>query len=163
MRSAAVSIDRIEDVYRTRYRALCRMAASVCGDVGRSHDVVQEGFVRALRARESFRGEGSVEGWVWRIVMRAALDTRGGAVDQPLPEDVEFVLPFPERDDELTAALAALSPRRRMVVFLRYYGGLELRQIAEVLGVREGTVSATLAQAHDALRNALGSQPEARL
>jgi RNA polymerase sigma-70 factor (ECF subfamily) len=49
-------------------------------------------------------------------------------------------------------AVAALPERQRLVVFLRYYGDLDYRGIADVLGLREGTVAATLHQAQRALR-----------
>jgi RNA polymerase sigma-70 factor, ECF subfamily len=46
-------------------------------------------------------------------------------------------------------------PRRRLVVFLRYFADLSYAEIAEVLGVSEGTVAASLAQARAALRERL--------
>ena len=48
-----------------------------------------------------------------------------------------------------------LPPRRRLVVFLRFFGDLSYAQIAEVCGISEGTVAATLAQARDELSAAL--------
>jgi len=157
-----VSVAALERVYRTRYAALCRMATAVTGDLERGHEAVQEGFARALQGRASFRGDATAATWVWRIVLRAALDTRREPFDAPLTEDVEVTLPFAERDPALARAVADLAPRRRLIVFLRYYADLDLRQIAAVVGVAEGTVSATLAQAHAALRAALAEPEEAR-
>jgi len=48
--------------------------------------------------------------------------------------------------------VAALPERQRLMVFLRYFAGLDYRSIAGALEVEVGTVSATLAAAHDALR-----------
>jgi RNA polymerase sigma factor (sigma-70 family) len=48
--------------------------------------------------------------------------------------------------------LAGLPERQRLVVFLRYFADLSYQEIATVVGVRVGTVSATLHAAHDALR-----------
>ena len=64
-------------------------------------------------------------------------------------------LPEPERDPELAAAIRSLAPRRRLVVFLHYYADLSYASIAELSGMREGTVAATLAQARAALRTSL--------
>ena len=149
----------LERLYRQRYRALCRIALAVTGDVERAHDAVQEGFARAYAARSQFRGDGSVEAWVTRIVLRAAGGTQR-AFDA-LPEDLPTSLPFLERNHELADALAALPPRRRLIVVLRYYGDLSLRDIAATLGIAEGTVSASLTQARDELREALRA-PEGR-
>jgi RNA polymerase sigma factor (sigma-70 family) len=57
--------------------------------------------------------------------------------------------------DEMTDALATLSPRRRTVVVLRYYAGLREREIAEVLGIRPGAVKSLLHRALAQLREAI--------
>ena len=54
--------------------------------------------------------------------------------------------------DELGDALAALPAKRRAAVVLRYYAGLSEREIAEVLGVRPGTVKSMLHRALAQLR-----------
>jgi len=52
-------------------------------------------------------------------------------------------------------ALAGLTERQRLVLFLRYYGDLGNRQIAETLGIKPGTVAATIHQAQERLRDRL--------
>jgi RNA polymerase sigma-70 factor (ECF subfamily) len=153
------SIERIQDVYAQRYVAFCRLATSVTGSVESAHDAVQEGFARALAARDEFRGEGPLEAWLWRIVLRAALDARRRP--SPLPADgtVEDLwtpeLPHPERDPELDAALRSLPPRQRLIVFLRFFADLTHAEIAALCGLQLGTVSASLAQAKAALSQRL--------
>jgi RNA polymerase sigma-70 factor (ECF subfamily) len=147
----------IERLYRERAAAFTRMAAAIAGP-GACADAVQEGFARAYARRATYRGDGSLAGWVWRIVLRAALDARGAPATAEL-EDV-LALPFPERDPELATALRALAPRRRTVVFLRYFADLSLTEIAQILGIAEGTVSATLAQARAELHAALADDAE---
>jgi len=66
---------------------------------------------------------------------------------------------MPERDAELAAAIKSLPPRRRLIVFLRYFADFSYAEIAEACKVSEGTVAATLAQAHEALRTALTAEP----
>jgi RNA polymerase sigma-70 factor (ECF subfamily) len=152
----------LERLYRDRYAVYCRMAVAVTGDVGRAHEAVQEAFIRALRLRDGYRGTGTVEGWLWRIVLREAYGARGADPSAPLPEELGTTLPMPDRNPGLAEAVAALSPRRRLVVFLRYYADLSLPQIAEAVGISEGTVSATLAQAHARLRASLVPAKEER-
>ncbi len=57
--------------------------------------------------------------------------------------------------DELGDALANLPPKRRAVVVLRYYAGLRQREIAEVLGLRPGTVKSMLHRALAQLREVI--------
>jgi RNA polymerase sigma-70 factor (ECF subfamily) len=140
----------IEDLYRRRYTRFRNGVAPVAGSYEAAHDAVQEGFARALRASGQYTGRGSLEGWLWRIVLRTALEQRRPGEEIPLDAvDPEFV--EPERDFALTTAVQALAPQRRLVVFLRYFADLPYRTIAEALAIDEGTVAATLAQAKQAL------------
>jgi RNA polymerase sigma-70 factor (ECF subfamily) len=149
----------IERLYREQAGMFARMAAAIVGP-GASADAVQEGFARAYARRTSYRHEGSLTAWVWRIVLRAALDARGAPPTAVLEDVIDLRLPFPERDPELAAAVKALSPRRRLVVFLRYFADLPLAEIAQILGIAEGTVSATLAQARSELHASLAGVTE---
>ena len=68
---------------------------------------------------------------------------------------LEAALPEPDRDPVLAEALRSLPPKRRLIVFLRYFADLSYAQIAELCAVSEGTVGATLAQARAALEEQL--------
>jgi RNA polymerase sigma-70 factor (ECF subfamily) len=144
----------IERLYRERYTRFRNGIAPVVGSYEAAHDAVQEGFARALRASRQYSGRGSLEGWIWRIVLRTALEHRRPGKELPL-DDVDPVFVQPERDFALAAAVQALPPRRRLVVFLRYFADLPYQTIAEVLEVEAGTVAATLAQAKETLATVL--------
>jgi RNA polymerase sigma-70 factor (ECF subfamily) len=143
----------LEALYRSRFDVFARVAASVTGDSERARDVVQEAFATAMDKRRSFRSEGPLEAWVWRIVLNAArLDVRR-SVPAAVDSDQAAANGQPERDAELRVALARLPERQRTAVFLRYYADLDYAAIGEALGVRSGTVAATLNAAHAALRS----------
>jgi RNA polymerase sigma factor (sigma-70 family) len=61
----------------------------------------------------------------------------------------------PEQDANVRAWVAALPERQRLAIFLRYFADLDYRSIATALEVEVGTVSATLGQAHAALRRSV--------
>jgi RNA polymerase sigma-70 factor (ECF subfamily) len=140
----------IERLYRERYVRFRNGVAPVVGSYDAAHDAVQDGFARALRASAQYSGRGSLEGWVWRIVLRAALEQRRPGEEVPL-DAVEPVFVEPERDEALTEAVGALPPRRRLVIFLHYFADLSYEAIAEALEIEAGTVAATLAQARQVL------------
>ena len=137
-------------MYLERYAPFRRAVAAIVGGEERAHDAVQEGFAKALAKRRQFRG-GSLEAWIWRVVVRQALDLRERPVTA-LEEELDAGLFVSDRDPELADAIRRLPPRRRLIVFLRYYGDLSYEQIAELLGISAGTVGASLSQAHDELR-----------
>ncbi len=149
------SLDDLEALYRSRFDVFARVAASVTGDPERARDAVQEAFATAVRKRRSFRGEGPLEAWVWRIVLNAARSD----VRRSVPASTTTSRPptngRPEHDAELRAALALLPERQRTAVFLRYYADLDYAAIGEALGITTGTVAATLNAAHAALRTRL--------
>ena len=100
----------IEELYRQRYTRFRNGVAPVTGSYEAAHDAVQEGFARALHASARYSGRGSLEGWVWRIVLRTALEQRTG--EELALDDVDPAFVEPERDFALTAAVQALPPRR---------------------------------------------------
>ncbi len=149
------SLDELEALYRSRFDVFARVAASVTGDSERARDAVQEAFATAVRKRGSFRSEGPLEAWVWRIVLNAARsDVRRSVptVDYDAPAATNG---HPERDAELRVVLACLPERQRTAVFLRYYADLDYVAIGEALGISTGTVAATLNAARAALRSRL--------
>lgn len=147
----------LERLYRERFSGFCDALATVTGSHDSARDAVQEAFARALRQRRRLRRDESLAPWVWTIALRVALDSRPRRRD-PDHRPADAALPEPERDPELAAAIRSLPQRRRLIVFLRYFADFTYAEIAEACEVTEGTVAATLAQAHDALRSALSPE-----
>jgi RNA polymerase sigma factor (sigma-70 family) len=163
--SRANLLGDVEAIYRRRLPELRRVAAAVSGDRLAAPDIVQDAFVRAVRDLESFRGGGSLEGWLWRIVVNLA---RNHARDErPVAE-----LPGELADDRngrvdpgegrVATAVLSLPERQRLVLFLRYYADLDYGAIAQALEISPGTVGATLHAARSVLQKRLVSKEAAR-
>jgi RNA polymerase sigma-70 factor (ECF subfamily) len=151
---------KIEAVYRRRYGEFFRVAVAILRDEQLAEEAVHEAFVRALRHRRGFAQRGSLEAWLWRIVVNEA--RRHRVVETKMP-----VLPLAADQEDtvttnghgehtvLSVAVASLPERQRLALFLRYYADLDYRRIAKILRIEVGTVSATLHAAHASLRRAL--------
>lgn len=146
------TLDQIEALYRQRYGAFVRVARAITGDGELATEAVQEGFAGVLRSHRTFRGEGSLEGWVWKAVVNAARKAREPAL---LELGDWHGIEVPPALPELAPLISALPERQRITLFLRYYVDLDYRAIATALSIEIGTVSATLASAHRAIRQAL--------
>lgn len=155
MRRRGASLDELEALYRSRVEVFARVAASVTGDTERARDAVQDGFATAVRERRSFRGEGPLEAWVWRIVLNAARLQVRRRIQAVEYDQAPSANGQPEADAALRVALARLPERQRTAVFLRYYADLDYVAIGEALGISTGTVSSTLNSAHATLRSRL--------
>lgn len=147
----------LERIYRARLAELRRVAAAVSGSRQAAPDLVQEAFVRALREIGRFRGDGLIEGWLWRIVVNVALNYRrdGRAMTALGAEELAVAAAEPVERQPVADAVRALPERQRLVLFLRYYADLEYEAIAEALDISSGTVGATLTAARSSLSQAL--------
>jgi DNA-directed RNA polymerase specialized sigma24 family protein len=93
-------IGELELLYRERYRQFLRVATAIVGDEA-AHDVVQEAFTRAIRSSGSYRGEGTVEAWLWQVLVNAARAARPSqAPALSLDEDAAFAVGNGSPDDE---------------------------------------------------------------
>jgi RNA polymerase sigma factor (sigma-70 family) len=152
---AEATITAIESVYRRQYGRFLRVAQGMIGDRERAHDAVQEAFARAIRGRSSFRGEGSVEAWLWRTLANVCADERRSLARAAPPAAAPAANGQEDGLRELRAAVAALPERQRLIVFLRHFADLDYETIAAAAGVERGTVAATLHHAHTSLRRSL--------
>jgi RNA polymerase sigma-70 factor (ECF subfamily) len=156
-RAVGADLAEIEAVYRCRLAELQRVATAIAGSREAGRDVVQDAFARAVHRRAEFRREGSLEGWIWRIVVTCARDgLQRLAATQALPlEEVGDALHTLDASageyEEVRSLIARLPERQRLVLFLRYYADLDYGTIAEALAISGGTVGATLNQAREAL------------
>jgi RNA polymerase sigma factor (sigma-70 family) len=144
-------LEEIELIYRHRYPAFLRVAVAITGDERQGEDAVQDAFVGVVRSRRGLRRRSALEAFIWRAVVNAARDRRS------LPREKEPMdLPAPELepsgDERVRAAIAALPERQRLVLFLRYFADLDYRAISRVMGVRPGTVAASLTAARAAVK-----------
>ena len=152
----------IEAVYRRRYGKFLRVAVAILRDEKLAEEAVHDAFVRALRHRHGFDERGSIDAWLWRIVVNEARRRRSIERAAPLSSlplldgaGVPATANGHRESGAVEAIVAALPERQRLALFLRYYADLDYQSIASTLGVAPGTVGATLNAAHAALRNSL--------
>jgi RNA polymerase sigma factor (sigma-70 family) len=151
---------QLEAIYRARYAAFVRVAHAIVGQEQSARDAVHDGFVLAVRNRERLRDERALEPWVWRIVVNEARKRRARESRSTVLDEHEAASYAPaELDVDVRALIAGLPERQRLALFLRYYADLDYASIAVALGVKPGTVAATLNAAHAALRTELEAEP----
>ena len=152
---------RGEDAFRALYRAhtpaLYALALRLTGgDRGEAEDLVQESWVRAVVALPSFRARSPLRSWLCGLlvnVRRGRIRADWRTVDAP---DIEPAADAPDLDDalDLERAIGALPEGARDVFVLHVYGYTH-REIAEMLGIVEGTSKSQLARARTLLRSSL--------
>ena len=148
-------------LFRRYWRDAWRAAYAVTGRRALADDVAADGFERAFAALDRFDERRPFAPWLHRIVANRALDVlrteRRLAYEEPL-EHADLRVDHPGGDRGLLAAVADLSPERRIAVVLRYGVGMTPKQIAGALDLPVGTVNSRLARALEELRESLEAE-----
>jgi RNA polymerase sigma factor (sigma-70 family) len=167
----AQSAQDLATIFRAHHGALVRLAMFLVHDLPTAEDIIQDVFARIqARPKASFEPGGElaylrvcVINGCRSVHRRRALVRRAGVGRGVLDQETAYasaeaeVIKAEERRRVL-AALAALPARRREVLVLRYYLGLSESQIAQTLGISQGTVKSTAARAIAALARQLGEE-----
>jgi RNA polymerase sigma factor (sigma-70 family) len=151
-----------EEIVRRYRRPLDRFAAAIVG--GRSEDVTQDAFSKALLALRGSEAEIELRPWLYRIVRNTALnDLRDRA---PAAEELAETLPggrsaaaeaeAREQLRDLMTRLQALPEPQRAALVMRELEGLSHEEIAAALGVSGGAARQAIFRARAALRDGLG-------
>ena len=145
--------------------AVRRVARAALGDPDEADDAAQDAFLSAWTNVGSYDPTRPFGPWILRIAANRALDRgrkRKVRAAEPLMEDQAGTTAGPDRETErsmlrerLDVALAGLPPRQRVAVTMFDAEGYSHGEIAEVLGVPEGTVRSDVFHARRALRGAL--------
>ena len=150
-------------LYRRHTPRLRRLVARLVGDVNaESDDAVQEAWMRAVRGLGEFRKDAAFATWIAAIAIRVCHETfrrqkRWSFVGGELPETLASPPVMEHERLDLEAAMGRLSEGYRAVLVLHDVEGMTHGDIAERLGIAEGTSKSTLSRARAAVRQYLGS------
>ena len=159
------------------------IAYSMCsGDGEEARELTQEAFLRAFQNLKSFRGKSSFYTWYYRILVNICLDhrrrrgrwdkifsfwrkvqdekTNSGErnIQYPGPQghsDPMTELSNKQLAQEIRQALASLPEKQRVVFQLKVLHGMQISEIAKIMGSAEGTVKSHLFRATQFMRQAL--------
>lgn len=167
-RARAGDVRAFERLYRAHLPRVYALSLRMTADPDRAEDLTQDAFVRAWDRLSSFRGDSAFGTWLHRLTVNVVLGdlrSRGRWQEETLDDEARPVPPrelrtAPVRVGEtvdLERAVSALPTRARAVLVLHDIEGYRHREIAELLGVTEGTSKAQLSRARRLLREALDS------
>ncbi|MGH9423035.1 MAG: RNA polymerase sigma factor [Thermoanaerobaculia bacterium] len=149
-----------EIVQRHRHRVF-RVVASILGEDGAAFadDVVQDTFIRCAAVLDSFRFESSFSTWLYRLAFNVAIDARRSMQARIRREQGFAEWSRKSRssspDESVRDAVRALPDVYRFVINAYYWFGSTTSEIAELLGVADGTVKSYLFRARAILSREL--------
>jgi RNA polymerase sigma-70 factor (ECF subfamily) len=160
--------EAVRSIYRSHGRLVYAVAYKVLGDRGLAEEAVQQTFVKAWRAAQSFDEDRDLGPWLAAIARRVAIDVyRREAVRtadpiEAVPVGDPALVATPQSAEaiydvwEVRQAVAELPADEQEVVRLQHLDGFTHVQIAERLGVAVGTVKSRSFRAHKRLATMLG-------
>ncbi|MBO6577365.1 MAG: sigma-70 family RNA polymerase sigma factor [Rhodothermales bacterium] len=157
-------------IVRQYKRGVLALAYDLTGNAHDAEDLAQEVFIKAHRGLSTFRGDSGIYAWLRRIAVNTHLnrkrkkavshmrlfgdvsetDTWEGA-ERPPDSGAEAT----DTRSHIDRALEQLSPRERSAFVMRHYQELSTREVAEAMGVADGTVKSLLFRATTKLRSSL--------
>jgi RNA polymerase sigma-70 factor, ECF subfamily len=158
-----------EELYRTHARRIFGLAVRMLGNTADAEDLLQEIFLSAYRKLDSFRGESALGTWLYRLATNQILDyvrSRAARTGQ-LTDGLDDAGVLPDASShrlgeraidriDLERALAQLPDGCRAAFVLHDVQGLEHGEVADVLGIAEGTSKSQVHKARLRLRALLG-------
>lgn len=146
---------------------LLNYAFKVTGSEPAAWDIVQETWYAVIKGVRKLNDVSVFPGWVFSIANNKCADwLRDGRLRSQLHEQLETRAQNQPEDkqndggktESLEAAVQNLPPDRRALLELRYHEGFEVAQIAEIMGVPEGTVKSRLHRTLSQLRLIVGCE-----
>ena len=162
--------DVYKKTYPTMFKSVCMRYAN--GDYDLAKDFCQLGYVKVYDKLHTFKNEGSIEGWVRRVITTRILDEfkikkrniqttndfdfeRNDVLDEPQEkyEDIEFMRKYTVSD--IKNAIESLSEGYKTIFNEYYYNEKSHREIANMLGIDEGTSRSQLSRAKKKIKDYL--------
>lgn len=134
-----------------------------------AEEILHEGFLRVFTYIQKFKGEGSFEGWIRKIMVNCAIsackkNTKLYAITSSInlanePVD-DFNVEAVFESKEIMALVQELPAAYRLVFNLYVFEGYKHREIAAMLNIAEGTSKSNLSDARNILRHALSKKTQ---
>ena len=129
-------------------------------------DLLQEGFIKIFRNLSKYRGEGSFEGWIRRIFVNTSIEHFRKKVNlynvteaqENTMEDKEWNVLESLAEKDIIRLINSLSPGYRAVFNMHVVEGYSHKEIADTLGINEGTSKSQLARAKMVLKKMVETQ-----
>lgn len=144
------------ELHSPKMLSVCRMYIK---DLHHAEDVMLRGFFKVFKNLKSYKGKGSFEGWVRKIMIREALDFLRSQKKQGYSEELredqsvtENIFEHKIEIDEIQKQIDSLPEGYKNVLLLYTVEGYKHHEIAEMLGISENTSKSQLSKARKALK-----------
>lgn len=152
-----------ELLYRNYSSKMYGVCLRYSGNADDANDLLQEGFIKVFKNLSKFRSEGSFEGWIRRIFVNTSIEYyrkkvklyNVSEINENNVEDTDLTILDTLAAKDIIALINDLSPGYKTVFNMHIIEGYSHKEIAEILGISEGTSKSQLARAKGVLKKSL--------
>ncbi|MEO6220293.1 MAG: sigma-70 family RNA polymerase sigma factor [Ginsengibacter sp.] len=156
-----------EHLYQKYSSKMYGVCLRYSGNMEDANDLLQEGFIKVFKNLNKFRGEGSFEGWIRRIFVNTSIEHfrkkiklyNVTEVHENTNQDYDLTILDTLAEKDIIILVNELSPGYKAVFNMHVIEGYSHKEIADVLGITEGTSKSQLARAKGVLKKSLEKIP----
>lgn len=157
-----MSQQEIERVVERYSDSLLRLAMHHVKEQAQAQDIVQDVFLKYMKHTAAFTDEAHEKAWLYRVTINAC-----NSYHRHWWQKMRSAMPLsqpqpPEQENSLLAEIRTLPKGQRNAIYLFYYEEMSIREIAQLLHAKEGTVSSWLSRGRAALRAQLEKGEDTR-
>ena len=117
-----------------------------------AEDIVQEVFVKLLTKKVIFKDEEHVKSWLIRVTINQCLDYKKSLAKRSTVPIENMEIPFEHKEEGILEELQLLKEDERNILYLYYYEGYKIKEIAKILKQKQNTINSKLTRARKKLK-----------
>lgn len=117
-----------------------------------AEDIVQEVFVKLLSRKVIFKDEEHVKSWLIRVTINQCLDYKKSLAKRSTVPIENMEIPFEHKEEGILEELQLLKEDERNILYLYYYEGYKIKEIAKILIQKQNTINSKLTRARKKLK-----------
>lgn len=160
-------MEDMEQIYQQYAQTVYKFLLAQTGNADLSEELTQETFYQAVRSIQRFDGSCKISVWLCQIAKHLWYQHLRRQKRELPPDETALDIPLPSAEEEIFAKQGQLSLLRqihelpdpaREVVYLRAFGGLNFREIGDVMGKSENWARVTFYRSKEKLKGGLSRE-----
>lgn len=154
-----MTANELERYVRLYKQSVCATAMCIVKNISDADDVTQDVFLRLYTYEGSFAGDEHVRAWLLRCTVNRSRDIlRSHWYKFSRPLSSAENVPHTDKTDDMLPLIMKLSRKSRFTMYLHYYEGYTVSEIAEMSGLSESAVKSRLARGREQLKKLLSNE-----
>ena len=147
--------NNVKDVIEKYSDMVYRIALTRSGTIENAEDIFQEVFIKFSEKKPSFNNEEHEKAWFIRVTINLTKNMNKSAWNRKVITLDEKITFENEEENNVFSVVSELPQNYKTVIYLSYYEGYKVKEIAEIMNKREGTIKTWLYRAREILKQKL--------